>query len=419
MIVSIVFTKNPFSFLTPNKLYKGMVAYYQKETFGVVNITSNPSGAEIVADDKIRTEKTPAKISLKQGVHTIKVKKVGYIDAEKTIQIIRKSSKELSFSLELVPGTLSINVDPGGAKVYINGDYKGISPLDINLKEGKYKLTISMENFKDYNSEVTVLSGKTKTITFSLLPNLGTLNINSTPSFASVYINGISKGTTPLTLPLPQGNFKVTLKKDCYNDYLITANVYTSKTTNLSLNLKLSEKCKFSQGDYVIATDYVNCRSAPSIKGNILKEIEMGSQGIIQSDTPEYADGYYWWNVNWVNSPSLNNISISGWSVGIYLESWPYIGIASQTMTQEITQATGLQFTEGIYISKVGSGSPAEKVGLKVGDIIVTFDGTRVKNEKEIRLLLAKKRVGDKLEISVVRYGNEIVKFSLTLEVKQ
>jgi len=56
---------------------------------------------------------------------------------------------------------------------------------------------------------------------------------------------------------------------------------------------------------------------------------------------------------------------------------------------------------------------------LKVGDIIVIFNGIRVKSEKEIKLLLAKKRVGDKLEINVVRYGNEILKFSIMFEVKQ
>jgi tetratricopeptide (TPR) repeat protein len=419
IIVSIIFTKNPFSFLTPNKLYGAIVAYYQKETYGSVKIISKPDNAEIFVDGKKMAEKTPAEISLKQGSHVIEVAKNGYTNSKKTVQITRKKTQEISFSLELTPGILLINGNPVGAKVYINGEYKGISPINVNLKQGKYKLKVSMEGFKDYTSDIAIESGKTKTISYSLLSSLGTLSISSNPTYASVYINGIFKGTTPLTFSLPAGNYKVTLKKDCYNDYLTTANVYTSKTTNLSLNLKLSEKCKFYYGEYVIATDYVNCRSQPNMKGTVLKEIEMGSQGIIQSSSPIYADGYYWWSVNWIDSPSLGKVSISGWSVGIYLERWPYIGILVQTMTQEIAKASGVQFIEGVYISQVIPDSPAEKVGLKVGDIIVTFDGRRVKSEKEIRLLLAQKRVGDKLEINVVRYGDEILKFSLILEVKQ
>ena len=419
IIISIVFTRNPFSFLTPNKLYGGVVAYYQKETFGTVKIISKPDDAEILVDGKKMAEKTPAEVSLKQGSHVIKIAKAGYTNSEKTIQVTRKTSQELSFSLELIPGILSINVDPVGAKVYINGDYKGASPLNISLKGGKYKLKISMEGFKDYTSDITIASGKTKTISFSLLSSLGTLNISSTPSYASVYINSVYKGTTPLTLSLPEGSFKIVLKKDCYTDYSITANAYTSKTNNLSLNLKLSEKCKFKNGEYVIATDYVNCRNQPNAKGSILKEIEMGSQGIIQSSIPVYTDGYYWWSVNWIDSPSSGSFSISGWSAGLYLERWPYIGIASQTMTGDIAQAIGLQqFPLGVYVSKVASDSPADKAGLKVGDIIVSFDGTKVRSRKEMTVLLAKKRVGDKVEINAVRNGNEILKFSLTLEAK-
>lgn len=67
---------------------------------------------------------------------------------------------------------------------------------------------------------------------------------------------------------------------------------------------------------------------------------------------------------------------------------------------------------EGLYITGVTSGGPAESAGLKTGDIIVEFDGQDVTGFKEFRKQLYTKSVGDKVNVSVLRNGETI-----TLEV--
>lgn len=412
MIVSIVFTKNLFSFLTPNKLYQGIVDYYNKEMSGIVKITSAPSGANIFIDNKRVDIKTPAEIALIQGTHIIKVVKDGYVNSEKTIKVVRKSYQNISFSLEKSPGILSVKSNPNGAKIYINGDYKGITPIELNLKEGKYNLTISMENYENFTTEVVVFSGQIKYINAQLVSILGKLIINSNPTSANVYINGNYKGITPLTLSLPSGNYKIELKKEGYDDYVLTTNVYNYKTTNLTLTLKKGGKYKFENMDYVIASDVVNCREKPSLKGFVLKTIKKGNMGIIQSGDSIYVDGYYWWLVKWVDY----NPPIIGWSVGNYIEPWPYIGIVCRTMTEQIAQYYNIQFIKGVFVEQVAENSPAYKAGIQPHDIIVTFNGINIQNEWDLNTELASKKPGDTVEINVVR-SNNIIKFLIVLGV--
>lgn len=58
---------------------------------------------------------------------------------------------------------------------------------------------------------------------------------------------------------------------------------------------------------------------------------------------------------------------------------------------------------DGVYVSEVLPGMPAEAAGLLPGDVLVSFDGTRLNSTAEMRSLLDKKSPGDVVEITVAR----------------
>jgi S1-C subfamily serine protease len=76
------------------------------------------------------------------------------------------------------------------------------------------------------------------------------------------------------------------------------------------------------------------------------------------------------------------------------------------------------QAEDGVKLGGVRAGSPAEKAGLKPGDLIVRFDGKVVRNLEDFVFVLRGKRAGDRVEV-VYRRGSELRTTSAVLEVRQ
>jgi serine protease Do len=84
-----------------------------------------------------------------------------------------------------------------------------------------------------------------------------------------------------------------------------------------------------------------------------------------------------------------------------------YLGVNIQTITPELAAALKLQTTKGALVADVVAGSPAEKAGIKRGDIIVSFDGKAVKDSHDLPTMVAATPVGDEATVTVLRKGEE------------
>jgi serine protease Do len=74
---------------------------------------------------------------------------------------------------------------------------------------------------------------------------------------------------------------------------------------------------------------------------------------------------------------------------------------------------------EGALVESVSSGSPAEKAGLKKGDLILSVDGTTVDARNSLTDLVSAKKVGDTITLSVTAWGQESAHdVKVTLETK-
>ena len=83
----------------------------------------------------------------------------------------------------------------------------------------------------------------------------------------------------------------------------------------------------------------------------------------------------------------------------------PWVGIGLQDLTPELRKSFNVEEKEGALISQVFEGSPAEKAGLKVGDIIVEIDSKKIKSSQDVVREVLKKQVGQKIEIAIIREG--------------
>jgi membrane-associated protease RseP (regulator of RpoE activity) len=101
-----------------------------------------------------------------------------------------------------------------------------------------------------------------------------------------------------------------------------------------------------------------------------------------------------------------------GFGSGIGI-GWPTIGISGENLSGQLGTYFGAPDGEGVLVREVESGSPAEKAGLKAGDVITKVAGDRVKTIREMQTRLREKREDKTVQITVVRHGSET---TLTVE---
>ena len=83
------------------------------------------------------------------------------------------------------------------------------------------------------------------------------------------------------------------------------------------------------------------------------------------------------------------------------------LGVVIQGITPELAGQFHLPDTKGALVSQVNKGSPAEKAGLKAGDVIVRIDGKLVNDTRQLRNLVAATAPGSSVRIGVIRDGKE------------
>jgi len=84
----------------------------------------------------------------------------------------------------------------------------------------------------------------------------------------------------------------------------------------------------------------------------------------------------------------------------------PWVGIGLQDLTPELMSAFNVKEKEGALISQIYEESPAERGGLKVGDIVIKIDGKKIKNSQDVIHEVLKKNVGQKVQFEVIREGS-------------
>ncbi|HDP24095.1 MAG TPA: DegQ family serine endoprotease [Deltaproteobacteria bacterium] len=92
-----------------------------------------------------------------------------------------------------------------------------------------------------------------------------------------------------------------------------------------------------------------------------------------------------------------------------------YLGVTIQDLTTELAKSFGLNDTNGVLISQVMPDTPAEKAGLKQGDIVVKFNGEPVESVAPFRNRVALVGPGTRVNITVLRDGKQKT-FTVTIE---
>jgi serine protease Do len=87
-----------------------------------------------------------------------------------------------------------------------------------------------------------------------------------------------------------------------------------------------------------------------------------------------------------------------------------WLGVRIQIVTKEIAAVEKLDEARGALVASVAEKSPSDKAGIKAGDIILEFNGTRIEEMKELPKIVAQTEVGKTVDVKVWRNKKEITK---------
>lgn len=131
-------------------------------------VETQPAGARIVVNDEDHGT-TPANLKIAPGRYQVSLTLEGYEEDKRSIDLDTAASEKLAVKLKRQHGMLRIDSTPAGAKIMVNGDDKGTTPLmPISLPTGTHQIMVQIPDREPYEQAVEIQVGKTASIDIEL-----------------------------------------------------------------------------------------------------------------------------------------------------------------------------------------------------------------------------------------------------------
>ena len=175
---------------------------------GILVLSTVPSEGAVVTIDGEEIGVTPvAEIELSAGEHEVLVRAENHRDFLTNVNIEGAGTTEtLEVVLEPRWADVSFTSQPPGATIEVSGLRIGSTPFTAKLMEGAHAFTMKLKGHKPYRSRVAVVASEAQTLpTARLTVADGLLIVESDPTGATVTVDGVYGGETPLTVDVKPG----------------------------------------------------------------------------------------------------------------------------------------------------------------------------------------------------------------------
>jgi eukaryotic-like serine/threonine-protein kinase len=213
---------------------------------GEVSISSTPAGAQIQIDGHSDPSwVTPYDMSaLLPGQHNVVISKPGFSTDSRSFEVAAGSKSFLSVQLSALTGTLSVNSDPPGAEIWMDGKDTGkTTPAQFTLdKAGTHSFAFKKGGYLDESSSANLQIGTTSHVSANLralgntddikmggkfkkvfgggdVSSMGSVAIRTNPKGAQVAVNGrVLDKTSPMEFYLDPGNYELDITLSGYKN---------------------------------------------------------------------------------------------------------------------------------------------------------------------------------------------------------
>jgi hypothetical protein len=200
-----------------------------------LRVLTEPPGALVWLDGQ-EVGKTPFSKQVIVGRHDLHLTMKGFAEEDRRLELKKGEEKLVDVTL-LRHAPVRIESVPSGAEVRINGQYRGKTPLSVELRPGPVAISLKKPFYVEQQDTLQVTGAKF--YRFQLKRETYDLTVRTKPACATVFLNGKQSGSTPQTFPLVHGNYRVHVEKKGYVSRTKSVALSDDETVAFSLRRRL------------------------------------------------------------------------------------------------------------------------------------------------------------------------------------
>jgi hypothetical protein len=252
---------------------------------GAMNIYSEPAGAEIYVDNNYMGITPLSLKKVAEGEHEIRLVKEKFKVWTQRVFVRSFQPTDVKATLEVSPGTLTINSIPAGAEINFKGKFVALTPHTLsNITPGEVVVNVDKKDFESWTTSVFISPNSHETLDIVLREKTGRFTVSSKPELADVYLISIGRernfiGTTPLlNYEANIGSYLIEVEKEDYFSNRKNIVVLHNQLTDVGIELK--EK----PGSVLVSTSPENARIYldGSFQGRSSIQLDQIPKGIYQ-----------------------------------------------------------------------------------------------------------------------------------------
>ena len=213
-----------------------------------VQISSNPPGATVTVEGEV-LGRTPLNAELIQGDRVVQLSMPQHKTTEVPVAVTAGVDQRLApVDLSAADGLLRLTSTPQGASVTVNGEFRGQTPLELELSSGsRHELRFFKDGYSAVQRTIDIGAGIERDMAVDLTAVFGRVRITSSPEKAQVFIDGKLAGNSGRTFTLPARSHNIVVRKNGYEDYQTTVVPSAKLEQSIRAVLLTAEQARWSQ----------------------------------------------------------------------------------------------------------------------------------------------------------------------------
>ncbi|GHA11833.1 hypothetical protein GCM10008090_22030 [Arenicella chitinivorans] len=236
--------------------------------------SSQPAGADIVIDGEV-VGQTPMSVRLEEGSRELLIRAAKSKPFSDTLNVVARQDLVVpTVALEPADGELALQSKPAGAAVIVNEEYRGTTPLTLNLlPNDAHRVQVYKAGYKLADETLNLAPAESQSKEFSLQADLISVQFSIQPNDAQVIIDGQPRGRGSQTISLNSLPHRVQVTKPGYVTQSIEIVPTRQNRQIVSVNLLTEEQHYWAQ----IPNSYTNKLGHEMVLFRNLGEVQMGS----------------------------------------------------------------------------------------------------------------------------------------------
>lgn len=164
---------------------------------GVVKCVTDPPGATVLVNGVERGVTPLVADKVPKGLAMFTFRKEGYGEVSRELRLSAGEERSLEIKLSPKAAMLKVVSSPEGARVFLDGDYQGKTPVEVaSVKPGEHELKLELAGHRTVVKPINLGNGDEMTESIDMENVLGRLQITTVPGGAKIILDGKTVGTT-------------------------------------------------------------------------------------------------------------------------------------------------------------------------------------------------------------------------------